>query len=663
MKWMRNCDEAEVLVARRIVLLACAALLCLATSLAAATPRIMYERALERERAVRPRLETARSDGPAAAEARRVVAAYQRVLERYPASGYCDNALWQAAALAADVWAQLGEDADRVTALRLYKRLVSGYPSSPLVTRAATELQRLDVAGRVDRPASIATRAVQATSGTKTDSHAAEPVASERVIPVPPQLKVRVRDVLTPPVELPESKPARLRSVSRTVLTNLVRVTIELDREVPYHDERIANPDRVFIDLPNVKADHSARQTQKFESGVVRQIRVGRPSEETTRVVLEIDGTASHSVFALYNPYRLIIDCERPGIRAGIAAVVPPESTDTGVVRAALVAPPSPPEAAVQQPSVGSRSVRLRRASVAPLIIPTARLRALARPAASAPARTAVDQAPLTARQPTETMVTPAMAPAGALTPSVNLQGRFSLSRQLGLGIARIVIDPGHGGHDPGAQVKGLSEADLVLDVGLRLEQLLLNQQGVEVVMTRRTQVFVPLEERTAIANRVGADLFLSIHANASHNASARGIETYFLNFASNRAAEVVAARENAASERTMHSLPDIVKAITLNDKLDESRDFATMVQRAMIDRLRSNNKSLRDLGVKQAPFVVLIGAGMPSVLAEISFVTHPQEGRLLKSPAYRQRIAEALFEGVARYQRSLKNVRTVANQ
>ena len=110
-----------------------------------------------------------------------------------------------------------------------------------------------------------------------------------------------------------------------------------------------------------------------------------------------------------------------------------------------------------------------------------------------------------------------------------------------------------------------------------------------------------------------------------------------------------------------MHSLPDIVRAITLNDKLDESRDFATLVQRAMIDRLRTHD--VRDLGVKQAPFVVLIGAGMPSVLAEISFVTNPQEGKLLKAKAYRQRIAEALFDGIAQYQRALKNVRTVANQ
>jgi N-acetylmuramoyl-L-alanine amidase len=247
--------------------------------------------------------------------------------------------------------------------------------------------------------------------------------------------------------------------------------------------------------------------------------------------------------------------------------------------------------------------------------------------------------------------------------PSANIAGRFSLSRQLGLGIARIVIDPGHGGHDPGARVKGLNEAELVLDVALRLEQLLLKQQGIEVVLTRRTDIFIPLEERTALANREGADLFLSIHANASRNPRARGVETYFLNFASNPDAEAVAARENAASGRTMHSLPDIVKAITLNNKLDESRDFASIVQKSMVRRLGTSNKALRDLGVKQAPFVVLIGAAMPSVLAEISFVTHPQEGRLLKGGAYRQKIAESLFDGIAQYQRSLKSVRTVATQ
>ena len=246
-------------------------------------------------------------------------------------------------------------------------------------------------------------------------------------------------------------------------------------------------------------------------------------------------------------------------------------------------------------------------------------------------------------------------ATAIATFPAANVDGKFSLARQLGLGVARVVIDAGHGGHDPGAQANGLNEAELTLDVAARLGRLLQKQPGVEVVMTRDTDVFVPLEERTAIANREGADLFLSIHANASRNPKARGVETYFLNFANNPEAEAVAARENSTSGRAMHSLPDIVKAIALNNKIDESRDFAEIVQRSMVRKLGTRNKQLRDLGVKQAPFVVLIGASMPSVLAEISFVTHRQEGVLLKSTAYRQQIAEALFDAVIKYQEALK--------
>jgi N-acetylmuramoyl-L-alanine amidase len=217
------------------------------------------------------------------------------------------------------------------------------------------------------------------------------------------------------------------------------------------------------------------------------------------------------------------------------------------------------------------------------------------------------------------------------------------------------VIDPGHGGYDPGAMKDGVAEADVVLDVSMRLERLLLQQPGVEVVLTRRTNAFVPLEQRTALANRVGADLFLSIHANASEDDRARGIETYFLNFATNPAAEAVAARENATAAGTMRQLPDIVKAIALNNKIDESRDFATLVQSAVMERLKQANRGVKDLGVKQAPFMVLIGATMPSILAEISFLTNPQEAALLRDIAYRQQVAEALFNGIVRYQQSLK--------
>jgi N-acetylmuramoyl-L-alanine amidase len=248
----------------------------------------------------------------------------------------------------------------------------------------------------------------------------------------------------------------------------------------------------------------------------------------------------------------------------------------------------------------------------------------------------------------------PGAGPTPPRLPSTG-RGLYTLARQLGLGASKIVIDPGHGGYDPGALGAGISEADVVLDVALRLEALL-REAGVDVILTRRTDEFVPLEERPAIATREQADLFLSIHANASRTRTARGVESYYLNFATDPNAEAVAARENAATGRTINNLPEILKAIALNSKLDESRSFATLIQRAMASQLSTADSGLRNLGVKQAPFVVLIGAAMPSVLVEISFITNAQEGRLLRSGAYRQRIAQALFDAVRGYQKSLKS-------
>jgi N-acetylmuramoyl-L-alanine amidase len=312
---------------------------------------------------------------------------------------------------------------------------------------------------------------------------------------------------------------------------------------------------------------------------------------------------------------------------------------------------------------------------------PTAASRTVAPPIAApppiaTPARTMAPLAALPQVKQTEPETRPAVfeapllpsAPAGPtslppVAPAANSNGKFSLSRQLGLSVSRIVVDAGHGGHDPGAHGNGVSEAELTLDVALRVQKLLLRQPGVEVVMTRDTDVFIPLQERTAIANREGADLFLSIHANASRNVQARGIETYFLNFAMNPEAEAVAARENATSGQAMHSLPDIVRAIALNNKINESRDLAETVQRSMARRLSTRNRALKDLGVKQAPFVVLIGAVMPSVLAEISFVTNKHEGTLLKTQAYRQQIAQALFDAILNYQQGLKRMNAVAGK
>ena len=496
----------------------------------------LFKEAEAREAALRAEIDSRKAGAPATPlldRARTLVGAYEDISRLFSSGPYGDDALWHAGVLAADAFWEFGEPDDRTTALRLLKTLGSRHPTSPFVRQATPQLDRLNAAK----------------------------------------------------VPAIEQKPpaAMLKAIRREALPGAMRVTLELGDEAAYHDEQIDAPPRVFIDLQNARPVEALKDvTQAFPDDLVRQIRVGRQVGTRTRVVLDLAAAAPRTVYALYNPYRVVIDFRRDAPAAASTTATP--------AKAEPVVPPSPP--------------------------------------------------------------------------AVNGRGGFSLSRQLGLRVARVVIDPGHGGHDPGAMNDGLSEADLVLDVAQRLEKLLAKQPGVEVVMTRRSNIFVALEERTAIANRAGADLFLSIHANASEDDRARGIETYFLNFAPNPAAEAIAARENAASARTMRQLPDIVKAIALNNKLDESRDFASFVQSAMMDRLKRANKRVKDLGVKQAPFVVLIGATMPSILAEIAFLTNHQEATLLRGGTYRQQIAEAIFNGVMRYQRSLKAAtQTVASQ
>ena len=580
-----------------------------AASAAAQPPRELYTRALARDRAVRDA-----GQKPTRQQIRSAIAAYERVVRRYPTSGYCDNALWQAGELARLAWERFGEDIDRSTGIRVLKLLRSGYPSSPLVAGVDTALGQFDVV----KASPSTAKPVPAVVSDASLARAVKPSVEETT------------------VAASGGGPVTVRGITRTPLPDGVRVSIEMDRELVFRQEQLENPRRLFFDLREANPIPGLRdKTLTFQDDIVREIRLGRHPQNTTRIVLDTEGVESYSVFTLYSPYRLIVDFRRRGAPpvAQIGPLVPPAVPTTGLVlpgpapRPAPIVPTSPP----------------------------APISALPPPPLTAPPSL---EPPLTSRDIPTTPL-PAL-PAPAL-PSANSNGAFSLARQLGLGISRIVLDPGHGGHDPGARGSGLSEAELVLDVTLRLKKLLEKQPGIEVTLTRESDVFIPLDERTAIANRKNADLFLSIHANASRNPKASGVETYFLNFAANPEAEAVAARENSASGQTMHNLPDIVRAIALNNKIDESRDFAETIQKAMVRKLSVKNKELRDLGVKQAPFVVLIGAGMPSVLAEISFVTHKQEGQLLKTGTYRQQIAEALFDAITNYQKSLKSRTTIA--
>jgi N-acetylmuramoyl-L-alanine amidase len=632
---------------------------------AAAPARSMYASARAREAAIRPALSSDTASLETLKEVRAVVTAYKAIVRRYPGSGYSDNALWQAGRLALDAFARFGQQQDREAGLRLLRNLAAAYPTSKLARQVPDQLARIQAADAPRPP-----RAPDVRDGGP-DRNSADRTAPDRTAPdrTGPDHSVRPADRSQPgaePAPPARASPAVIRNIRRVVLPDAVRITIELDGEVPFRDERIADPARVFVDLPFTRAAGAlVDRTLRFDGDgdVVRQVRIGRHPHDLTRVVLDAAGVSSYSVYPLYDPYRLVIDCVRPvtPVNAVIGVKTAPQSVP--VIQALPAARPvldarrltsdwgrRLPAMSARRSSL-IRDVRAEVAAVAsavaravPVIGVTGVPGGLPRPAAPPPASPA--------------------SPAATLSlPPPHVAGGFSIARQLGLGVSRIVIDPGHGGHDPGARGKGLTEAELVLDVALRLEKLLAAVPGIEVILTRRTDDFVPLQERTAIANREGADLFLSIHANASSSAQARGVETYFLNFAKNLSAAGVAARENAASGQAMGALPDFVKAIALTNKLDESRDFATQVQRAMIEKLRGQNKVIRDLGVKQAPFIVLIGAAMPSVLAEISFVTNAQEAKLLKANAYRQKIAEALYGAVRKYQTSLGHVTAVAHQ
>jgi len=599
-------------------------------NLEAADPaRDLFLAAVAREQAIRTTLAHDHVPATVAGDARAVVTAYQALVRLHPASGYADNALWQAGCLSIDVFLRFGQPQDKNTGVRLLRALASGDPASKLVRQVPDQLARVD-------PATPSPE--RAANGPQT---------------------------------VPISKLATITAIRRTVLSDAVRVIIEFDNEVTFHDERIANPLRVFVDLSSTRpAPALLDRTLHFDGDdIVRQIRIGRHPNHTTRVVLDAAGVSSYSVYPRYHPYRLVIDCVRgsePPIVApalttrklasdwtsGLPAASPPSPRGTDLIMDAMASIPTPALTGRTLPFDWTRGLPSAAAQATSLLSD--------RMASERPAPLPDAAALLPEALPGTVSGVSTVSPGAPLK---NLTGRYSIARQLGLSVSRIVIDPGHGGHDPGAKGKSIDEAELVLDVALRVEKLLQQVPGTEVILTRRTDEFVPLQERTAIANREGADLFLSIHANASANAAARGVETYFLNFASNLSAASVAARENAASGQSMGALPDFVKAIALNNKLDESRDFATEVQRSMVERLRGGNKTLKDLGVKQAPFVVLIGAAMPSVLAEISFVTNTQEARLLHSSAYRQRIAEALFNATRKYQISLQRVATVAHQ
>lgn len=400
-------------------------------------------------------------------------------------------------------------------------------------------------------------------------------------------------------------------------LAEVTRVVIEVDGEFEFRAERAHDPERLFFDL---KGSRPQVNGHRFFSTVVadklvKKIRVAETRVGVTRVVLDLQAAADYSANQISNPDRLVVEL-RP---------------KPGVITQSL---PSPP-------------------LLAPSPLPATAPLSNSAPAA-APASPAM-------RPPTETQ--PEATSSRALDRAepghaAKLAGEpGSLTRALGLKVRRVVLDPGHGGHDEGtAGPNGLLEKDLVLDVALRLGKLIESRMGSEVVFTRCDDTYIPLERRTAIANEKKADLFLSIHANSSPYPLIGGVESYYLNFTTAKDALAVASRENASSDKSVFELRDLIQKITLHDKAEESRQFAASIQAALFPFTARYDPGIKNRGVKKAPFIVLIGASMPSVLAEIGFLSNAREAALLSKPEHRQKLAEALYRGVSRYAQSLSH-------
>ena len=493
---------------------------------------------------------------------------------------------------------------------------------------------------------------------------------------------------------------ARITSIRHWSNPGYTRVAIGLEKDVKFESQRIDHPERIFFDLLDSNlASSLLGRTFDVDDGLLKRIRVAQFQPGTSRIVLEVNDHSDYTTFLLKNPPRLIIDVHSTDVHSTDA-----HSPDVHHAETQAKLAVAKDDAAGDNPEKkNSSKVSGKDTEAAAPTTPAAeetkakiqpasdRSASSARVAGSKTKRTVVeaddddDDNPVTVAKLDPPEVKPKTRSASTLTrPSTKTShqgkrqpdmifpdvreasptenGDRSLIRALGLKIGKIVIDPGHGGHDTGTiGPHGLEEKDLVLDVGRRLGKLLQSRLGADVVYTRKDDTFIPLETRTSIANQEQADLFVSIHANSSRDPDARGVETYYLNFTSSAEALDVAARENAASDKSIHELQDLVKKIALKEKIEESREFASNVQRALHNGLAAKSPGIRDRGVKKAPFIVLIGANMPSILAEISFVSNPGDERRLKTSAYRQRIAESLYLGISKYVSGLSGVKVAS--
>ena len=589
------------------------------------------------------------------------VDSYQFLMREYPTSRFVQDAYLRSGKLQKD---QLG---DLAGAANTYDIFLKRFPHSKQRREAQEARAELALLQRATSPApsDAGKSAIARSAGSDEPKDNRPPVTSRDVPrdvtsreaakqPAQPAAKQAATETAQDEEEddaLPVAASGRIpqvRKISMKAAADSTRVTIDLEGGVQYVSGRVANPDRIYFDLHAARlAEPLLHKRIEAESPLIAAIRTSQSRSGVVRVVLEVNGVVDYSASLLNNPSRLVIDL--------YAGEQPAQQTAQANTKSATDSPSDPAVSAAKSPAKAATADKPQPATTA---------------ASTKPAKDDASGAPAAAAIP-EPKRTLGSAKGGkkpdlvqpASVPQPTRDGQSTLTRALGLKIGRIVIDAGHGGHDTGTiGPTGLMEKDLCLDVALRLGKIIKQRlPSADVVFTRSDDTFIPLEERTHIANGARADMFISIHANSSPDSAARGIETYYLNLKGSPEAMEVAARENATSEQGIHELEDLVKQIARTEKIDESREFAEDVQESLSKRVQKTVKPMKNRGVRKAPFVVLIGADMPSILTEISFLSNPADERLLKQPEHRQRVAEGIFQGITGYLQSLNSM--VVNQ
>jgi N-acetylmuramoyl-L-alanine amidase len=452
---------------------------------------------------------------------------------------------------------------------------------------------------------------------------------------------------------LPESLPAQpsepeahVRNIRCWTTNDYTRVVIDLQGEARYRKTHLSNPDRLYFDFSKARLDDDLLN-RKFAVGdeFLKEVRVGQNQQDVVRVVLDLAKIGNYTVFELHDPLRIVIDIHGPPAPSARAQA---EASSGRLAPARPAAEINREPAPVLSVKENSRGLPKGTESNRPI----ASEKVTGRSSVSAASLNVPKTSPGEKAPEKTEAVQPHASPKAA---SPTSRGDRTLTRILGLKIGRIVIDPGHGGHDTGTiGPGGTMEKDLVLSVAKDLKELLEENLGAEVILTRKDDSFVSLEERTAIANQHQADLFLSIHANSSRIRSTSGVETYYLNFARTASEREVAARENASTVRNVRDLQDLIKVIAEADKSAESRELAAIVQKKLFGGVQKVFPRTRNRGVRSAPFVVLIGANMPSVLVEVAFISNPRDEKLLTKEDNRDRLARALYAGIEGYMKTL---------